>query len=534
MAFLGNNPPLVDKAAIGLDQVDNTPDLSKPISTAVQSALDAKQAALVSGTNVKTLNGQSVLGAGDLSFTAEPVISKITLNGYNAFMMLVEGVIYRTSGGTASYAASQSGAEASGAQNEHGMNSLKPIVLPTSSPVLDMDISGNGVAYALCANGELYTWGANSSGQCGLGSTVAIATPTLAATGVTRVFAHPTSGAYSVNNSRLIIQKDDGYLYGAGYNGNGHLGTGNTTNATSFTRLDAFGTNPINVWVLGNTYGCMFVQKSDGTLWACGYNGFGELGVGNTTATIHPTDVTSAWLGGYVNPEILDLTGAFGYYNTAAGGESACVMLIDTGTSKVIKTCGVGTYGTLGNGGTANISLPYTVSLPADVEELVVGSLGSVYARLSDNRLYVWGRNTVGQLGIGNTTQQNSPVAGPINCARLPMKSYEAHTYGYVVTMFYVATTGELYATGQAAQGQGGNGGAANLTAWTKVLVPTSSSNTFKMVAHWETSANGGSIIVGIRDDNKIFAWGFNGHNGVRSGNTSNVLTPNLFKLDLY
>lgn len=34
--------------------------------TGLQTALDAKQATLVSGTNIKTVNGASVLGSGDL------------------------------------------------------------------------------------------------------------------------------------------------------------------------------------------------------------------------------------------------------------------------------------------------------------------------------------------------------------------------------------------------------------------------------------------------------------------------------------
>lgn len=38
-----NNPHLVTKAQVGLDNVDNTADIDKPISTAVQSALDGKQ-----------------------------------------------------------------------------------------------------------------------------------------------------------------------------------------------------------------------------------------------------------------------------------------------------------------------------------------------------------------------------------------------------------------------------------------------------------------------------------------------------------
>ena len=61
-----SNPHSVTKAQVGLGNVDNTSDASKPISTAVQTALNAKQATLVSGANIKTLNGEPLLGAGNL------------------------------------------------------------------------------------------------------------------------------------------------------------------------------------------------------------------------------------------------------------------------------------------------------------------------------------------------------------------------------------------------------------------------------------------------------------------------------------
>jgi len=38
-----------------------------PVSAPVQTALDAKQATLVSGTNIKTINSTSLLGSGDIS-----------------------------------------------------------------------------------------------------------------------------------------------------------------------------------------------------------------------------------------------------------------------------------------------------------------------------------------------------------------------------------------------------------------------------------------------------------------------------------
>lgn len=56
----------LDKSAVGLSNVDNTSDANKPISTSTQTALNTKQDTLVSGTNIKTINGVSILGSGDI------------------------------------------------------------------------------------------------------------------------------------------------------------------------------------------------------------------------------------------------------------------------------------------------------------------------------------------------------------------------------------------------------------------------------------------------------------------------------------
>lgn len=56
----------LNKTAVGLANVDNTSDANKPISTAQQTALNAKQDTLVSGTNIKTINSSSILGSGNL------------------------------------------------------------------------------------------------------------------------------------------------------------------------------------------------------------------------------------------------------------------------------------------------------------------------------------------------------------------------------------------------------------------------------------------------------------------------------------
>ena len=62
--------PTALKTALALNAVDNTSDANKPISSATQTALDAKQATLVSGTNIKTINSTSILGSGNIAISS--------------------------------------------------------------------------------------------------------------------------------------------------------------------------------------------------------------------------------------------------------------------------------------------------------------------------------------------------------------------------------------------------------------------------------------------------------------------------------
>ena len=79
-----SNPHSVTKAQVGLGNVNNTSDLAKPISNATQSALDlkanisdveadleTKQDTLVSGTNIKTINNNTILGSGNIQLQTE-------------------------------------------------------------------------------------------------------------------------------------------------------------------------------------------------------------------------------------------------------------------------------------------------------------------------------------------------------------------------------------------------------------------------------------------------------------------------------
>lgn len=79
---------VINKSDVGLGNADNTSDVNKPVSIAQQQALNQKQDTLVSGTNIKTVAGQSLLGAGNIdlpgvsSLISSTVQDGFTINEY--------------------------------------------------------------------------------------------------------------------------------------------------------------------------------------------------------------------------------------------------------------------------------------------------------------------------------------------------------------------------------------------------------------------------------------------------------------------
>jgi hypothetical protein len=81
-SLLGSGNIDLTKSDVGLSNVDNTSDINKPISSATQTALNAKQNTLVSGTNIKTINGNTILGSGDLVVGGTtPTLQEVTDEG---------------------------------------------------------------------------------------------------------------------------------------------------------------------------------------------------------------------------------------------------------------------------------------------------------------------------------------------------------------------------------------------------------------------------------------------------------------------
>ena len=90
--------------------------------------------------------------------------------------------------------------------------------------------------------------------------------------------------------------KSDGTLWAWGYNGYGQLGVGDTVDRSAPVKvMDNVSTVTANDYFDDGSgydyYGSGYAIKSDGTLWAWGYNGYGQLGVGDRVDRSAPVKV---------------------------------------------------------------------------------------------------------------------------------------------------------------------------------------------------------------------------------------------------
>jgi alpha-tubulin suppressor-like RCC1 family protein len=128
---------------------------------------------------------------------------------------------------------------------------------------------GKSFTFGLTFNNILLSWGINDKGQLGIGNTDSKSTPTA------------ISGTWkqvSAGESHVAAISTSGNLYTCGKNNNGQLGNGTTTNSanTNFSQVGS------DIW---RQVSCgaehTVAIKTDGTMWACGSNFYGQLGVGS-------------------------------------------------------------------------------------------------------------------------------------------------------------------------------------------------------------------------------------------------------------
>lgn len=251
---------------------------------------------------------------------------------------------------------------------------------------------------ALLSNGTVWCVGYGADGQMGNNTITAInstwkqvryVTTDLPIQNVVRIFGN----SYEASSSFYALDSSSN-LYGWGFNGQGQLGTGNTTSASRATLSSS---NVLDVWSFNGVSGSVIIKRTDGKFYAAGHNLYGQLGVGDTANKTSFTEITSL-----NNKNIVQIfTGS---------GNAPCVFAKAAGTNQIYVT-GYNGYGNCGVYNTTNVTsyteVPFNVTSPIiDIMPITTEGVGSYTLILTaDGQTYFTGQSRWSYIGSPNRNE---------------------------------------------------------------------------------------------------------------------------------
>lgn len=300
-------------------------------------------------------------------------------------------------------------------------------------------------------------------------------------------FAAPNISKVEAGGHCTFFIRADGTLWALGFNNFGQLGDGTTITRSGPVQI-ATGVTQVST---GGQH-TMFV-KTDGTVWGMGNNQYGQLGDGTVINRVTPVQV------------------ATGVSHVACG--SGHSMLLKTGGT--LWTTGHNSDGRLGD--TTTIQRTTPVQVATGVAQISAGAAHGVYVK-SDGALWAMGANNYGQLGDGTTITRPTAVEIATGVRQASAGGYtDADNYGHTV---FVKTDDTLWATGRNNHGQLGNG----LT--TNSVMPI-------QVATGVSKAYGGALhTVFLKTDNTVWSMGYNGYGQLGDNTTVDRGTPAQFDVN--
>ena len=262
-------------------------------------------------------------------------------------------------------------------------------------PQLIKSLSGKIVGLAVGAwhsmvfleSGEICSWGDNTYGQLGDGTTLNRVSPKLIrgipgkVTGLAAGFFHS------------VAFTESGEVYGWGRNVEGQLGEGTTTDIIT-PRLIKGIPSKVTGLAAGSFYSLALTEV--GEVYGWGDNNEGQLGDGSFNSHIQPH------LSESIPGKAVGLV----------SGSSHSMVLLESGE---IYGWGMNRYGQLGDGTNQRRNYPQLIK---DIPQKVVGITAGDYhslALLESGTVYGWGDNSQGQLGGG----QSKPVLFPKSISKM-------------------------------------------------------------------------------------------------------------------
>jgi alpha-tubulin suppressor-like RCC1 family protein len=289
--------------------------------------------------------------------------------------------------------------------------SMTPVAVSSLTGATAISTNQSDSPCALLSGGNVECWGYNADGELGDGTTTNSSTPMAASslTGVTALAAGYSVSCAVMSDSTVECWGDNSY---------GELGGGTATGpdtcggfACSTTPVAVPGLTGVTAISVGTYHACALL--SGGTVECWGYNAHGELGNGSSTgpSTCNGTNGTAA-----CSATPVAVSGLTGVTAISAGYEQTCALL----SGGTVECWGYNADGELGNGMTTSSSTPVAVSSLTGVTAVAAGGTLTC-ALLTGGTVDCWGDNTNGELGIGTTTGPSTCNGGTTACSTTPV-----------------------------------------------------------------------------------------------------------------
>ncbi|MHA7634892.1 RCC1 domain-containing protein [Corallococcus sp. M7] len=270
--------------------------------------------------------------------------------------------------------------------------------------------TGLGHTCALLSTGRVRCWGANASGQLGMGHTRTIGDDEPIASEGTVDLGGARVLRITAGDRHTCALLTSGHVRCWGDNTHGQLGLGHTDAMPPPTTDVPVGA-PVQDLVAGGDHTCALLFSGRPRCW--GANAYGQLGysrdddVGDTESPSSAGDVD-------VGGTAVQL--ALGTWHTCA--------LLDTGA---LRCWGANAYGQVGNGN-PDYATPLTSVAPGSGLRAVQVAAGAQHtcALLESGQLQCWGNGARGRLGYANTRSLSAPGTAFIDVGGAPATSITA------------------------------------------------------------------------------------------------------------
>jgi uncharacterized repeat protein (TIGR03803 family) len=412
------------------------------------------------------LTGLAMDGSGNLYGTTiwgGPGSSGTTQPGYGTIFELVRvpPACARAWGGNGAGADGELGAGSPGTTLSSGATPTRVKASPGGDAFTDVTQTASGYTHtlALRADGTIWAWGTNTSGELGNDTTTSTTLPVqvLNSSG-TGPLENVLMVAAGNHFSMAVVGTASGEtIYTWGANGSGQLGNGTTTSSPLPVVAYTAGANTILSIACGSAHA---LACTNAGVYAWGDNTHGQLGVGSAGGTHYTpqlvlsqanyygsvaagaycsvaTGVGITWTGSKVTAVSysVSLAGADDRGQMADGGGAdvtswkqlaqgvplsvACGQNFCLGyvtSTGALYAWGDNTYGQLGTGTTGGIVKPTAVTAPT-TNAIVQVTAGNGFTLLLDSAGNVWsaGTNSLGQLGTGGTTPSSSATFAQVS-----------------------------------------------------------------------------------------------------------------------